>query len=315
MILHQDGSITVARDNYGRLPIIIGKNEEGYAISFESFAFEKLGYEFEKECGPHEIVKVSVQSLEILSPSSKKMKFCSFLWSYYGYPTATYEGINVEAMRVKNGELLAQNESDKRLFNHLDYVCGVPDSGTPHAIGYASQSQVKFARCFIKYTPSWARSFMPHQQTSRNTIAKMKQIPVKDFIQDKKILFVDDSIVRGTQIKETVDFLKEQGAKEVHMRSACPPIMFACQYLNFSPSRDDMELITRKIIFELEGEKGFEFIDEYCDKNSERGKQLRQQLAQKFGFASVDFQTLDGIIEAIGLSKECLCTYCWNGEE
>lgn len=315
LILTNHGSIIAARDKLGRLPLLVGKNEDGYAFSFESFAFYKTGYEMVKELGPTEIVEATADSLEVLSPATQKMKICSFLWNYYGYATSSYEGRNVEVMRNANGKIMAENEKDKELFDSLDYVCGVPDSGLAHALGYAKQSNVEYARCFIKYTPTWSRSFMPTNQVTRNHVAKMKQIPVKDLIEDKNLLFVDDSIVRGTQFKETVDFLKENGANEVHMRSACPPMMFPCKYLNFSRSNGMMELITRVIICELEGEAGFEFIDEYIDGNTERGQKLRNHLAEKFNFASVDFQTVDGILEAIGIDKDCLCTYCWNGVE
>ena len=251
--------------------------------------------------------------MTVLKKPGNKKKICSFLWSYYGYPTSVYEGINVEAMRCRNGEILARN--DKVSPDEIDYVGGVPDSGTPHAIGYSNESGVPFARAFIKYTPTWSRSFMPTNQSDRNKIAKMKQIPVHDFIKDKELLFVDDSIVRGTQLKETVDFLYDNGAKAVHMRSACPPIMYGCKYLNFSRATSDMELIARRVILELEGEDGFNHINEYSDGKTERGKKLRQYICDKFNFASLEFQSLEGIIEAIGLEPCELCTYCWNGEE
>ena len=315
MILTADGTIIAARDKYGRLPVIIGKDEDGHAITFESFAFEKLGYEFEKELGPNEIVEITADEIKVLSPAGDDLRICSFLWNYYGYPTSSYEGVNVEVMRNRNGEILAENEINKDLFDKIDFVCGVPDSGTPHAMGFSNYSKVKFARCFIKYTPSWSRSFMPHQQSHRNKVAKMKQIPVKDLIKGRNLLFVDDSIVRGTQFKETVDFLKENGANEVHMRSACPPMMYPCKYLNFSPSTGDMDLITRRIIVKLEGEEGLNYISEYSDKNTERGKRLRKEMAEKFNFASLDFQSLEGIIKAIGLEPCKLCTYCWSGKE
>ena len=218
-------------------------------------------------------------------------------------------------MRYRNGEILAQNDKENGLDAEIDYVGGVPDSGTPHAIGYANESKNKFARAFIKYTPTWARSFTPQRQQERNRVAKMKQIPVHDLITDKNLLFVDDSIVRGTQLKGTVDFLYENGAKSVHMRSACPPIMYGCKYLNFSRATNDMELIARRTIFELEGEEGEKYIDEYIDSKTERGQKLRKTIADNFNFASLEFQSLEGIIEAIGLPKECLCTYCWNGKE
>lgn len=243
------------------------------------------------------------------------MRICSFLWSYYGYPTSTYEGVNVEVMRCKNGEIMAGNDEKAKNAEGIDYVCGVPDSGTPHAIGYANKSSASFARPFIKYTPTWARSFTPTHQDDRNKIAKMKQIPIHDLIEGKNLLFVDDSIVRGTQLKETVDFLYDNGAKSVHMRSACPPIMYSCKYLNFSRATDPMELITRKTIVEIEGKEGLSHLDEYSDSSTERGKNLRKAICEKLNFASLEFQTLDGIIEAIGLDKCKLCTYCWDGKE
>jgi len=243
------------------------------------------------------------------------MKICSFLWSYYGYSTSTYEGVNVEVMRYKNGQIMARNDKDSGNAEGVDYVGGVPDSGTPHAIGYANESGIHFARAFIKYTPTWSRSFTPTRQKERQKVAKMKQIPVHELIQDKNLLFVDDSIVRGTQLQETVDFLYDHGAKAVHMRSACPPIMFGCKYLNFSRATNDMELIARRTINELEGEEGFNHIDEYIDAKTERGQKLRNHICEKLHFASLDFQSLEGIYEAIGIEPCKLCTYCWNGKE
>ena len=315
LILKNDGSIIAARDRLGRLPVLIGRNDDGYCVSFESFAYEKLGYEKEKELGPGEIVEFTSDSLKQLSPPGKKMRICSFLWSYYGYPTSSYEGVNVEVMRYRNGQIMAQNDKKTKNAENLDYVGGVPDSGTPHAIGYANESHVPFARPFIKYTPTWPRSFTPSNQSERNKIAKMKQVPVKELIDGKKLLFVDDSIVRGTQLKETVDFLYENGAKEVHMRSACPPIMYGCKYLNFSRATSDLELIARRVILELEGEEGFNYIEEYSDSSTERGKKLRKVICEKFNFASLEFQSLEGVIKSIGLDPCKLCTYCWNGKE
>lgn len=315
LILKDNGSIIVARDRLGRIPAIIGGKEDGYCVTFESFASLKLGYTDVKELGPAEIVEINVNGLNVLSPAGKEMKICSFLWSYYGYPTSCYEGRNVEIMRYKNGQILAQNDKEQSFDAEIDYVGGVPDSGTPHAIGYANESGKHFARAFIKYTPTWARSFTPAKQAERSKVAKMKQIPVHDLITDKNLLFVDDSIVRGTQLKETVDFLYANGAKSVHMRSACPPIMYGCKYLNFTRATNDMDLIARRVILELEGEDGFNFIDEYSDCKTERGKKLRKTIADKFNFASLEFQTLEGVIEAIGLDESQLCTYCWNGKE
>ncbi len=315
LILKDDGHLIAARDRYGRLPVQIGKSEDGYAVSFESFAYQKLGYEDVRELGSGEIVELSPEECIQLSPPRQEKKICSFLWSYYGYPTSTYEGVNVETMRYRNGAILAEADMAAGKTEEIDYVGGVPDSGTPHAIGYANRSGRPFARAFIKYTPTWSRSFMPATQTDRDKIAKMKQIPVHALIQDKNLLFVDDSIVRGTQLRETVEFLYENGAKSVHMRSACPPIMYACKYLNFSRSNSDMELIARRIIVELEGEEGLNHLEEYADGNTERGKAMRKSICEKFNFASLEFQSLEGVIKAIGLDPCQLCTYCWDGKE
>ena len=315
LILKEGGSIIAARDKVGRLPILIGKREDSYSVSFESFAHQKLGFEDEKELGPGEIVEITADGITQLSKPGKKMRVCSFLWSYYGFPTSTYEGVNVEMMRYKNGEILAKADKQNQTAEEVDYVGGVPDSGTPHAIGYANESTKPFARAFIKYTPTWSRSFTPTKQSDRIKVAKMKQIPIHDLISDKNLLFVDDSIVRGTQLKETVDFLYDNGAKSVHMRSACPPIMYNCKYLNFSRSNNEMELITRRVIVELEGEEGLKHLEEYSDSNTERGKNLRKAIADKMGFASLEFQTLKGIEEAIGIEPCKLCTYCWSGKE
>ena len=315
LILKDDGSLIAARDRMGRLPVHIGRGENGYAVSFESFAYEKLGYVTEKELGPGEIVELTPDGLTQLSAPGKEKRICSFLWTYYGYPTSTYEGVNVEAMRYRNGEIMADNDRRNGLAKDIDYVGGVPDSGTPHAIGYSNRSGKRFARAFIKYTPTWSRSFMPTRQSDRDKIAKMKQIPVKELIQGKNLLFVDDSIVRGTQLKETVDFLYENGASSVHMRSACPPIMYACKYLNFSRSNSDMDLIARRVIMELEGEEGFNHMEEYSDRATERGQKLRQAICDRFNFTSLEFQSLEGVIAAIGLPACELCTYCWNGKE
>ena len=315
LILRQDGSIIVARDKLGRLPLQVGRRDKDYSVSLESFAALKLGFESERELGPGEIVELTIGSLRQLAAPGKKKRICSFLWSYYGYPTSDYEGINVETMRYRNGAIMARQDKENGLAQELDYVGGVPDSGTPHAIGYANESGVPFARAFIKYTPTWSRSFTPTKQSDRNRIAKMKQIPVHDLIKDKSLLFVDDSIVRGTQLKETVDFLYENGAKAVHMRSACPPIMYNCKYLNFSRNRSEMDLLARRVVMELEGEEGFNHLDEYSDSTTERGKNLRRAICERFNFASLDFQSLDGVVRAIGLPEDELCTYCWNGKE
>ena len=315
LILRDDGSLIAARDKLGRLPVVLGKCGDARCVTFESFAMEKLGYEKDRELGPGEIVAVTPEGTEQLAAPGKKMRICSFLWTYYGYPNSSYEGVNVETMRYRNGGIMAENDREAGNAEGVDYVSGVPDSGTPHAIGYANRSHVPFARPFIKYTPTWSRSFMPTRQNERNTVAKMKQIPVTELIKDKNLLFVDDSIVRGTQLRETVEFLYDNGARSVHMRSACPPIMYACKYLNFSRSNSEMELLARRIIMELEGEEGFRHIDEYRDGRTERGRRLRTYIAEKLNFSSLEFQTLEGVVRAIGLPECDLCTYCWNGKE
>lgn len=315
LILTDTGNLIAARDRLGRIPVQIGKNADGYCASFEEFAFTKLGYEKVCELGPGEIVELTPDSMTRLAEPGKEMRMCAFLWSYYGYPTSTYEGINVEAMRYRNGAAIAERDMQQGRSMDIDYVGGVPDSGTPHAIGYANRTGRPFARAFIKYTPTWSRSFTPARQSDRNKVAKMKQIPVRDLIRDKNLLFVDDSIVRGTQLQETVEFLYENGARSVHMRSACPPIMYGCKYLNFSRSTDDMDLISRRMIMELEGEEGFRHLDEYADGNTERGKAMRKAICAKFRFDSLGFQTVEGVVKAIGMDECKLCTYCWNGKE
>ena len=315
LILTEEGHLIAARDRVGRLPVEIGRNEDGYAVAFEAFAYQKSGYEDVKELGPGEIVEILPEGIRQLREPGTRKQICSFLWSYYGYPTSCYEGVNVEEMRYRNGAIMAENDEAMGRKDEIDYVGGVPDSGTPHAIGYANRSGKPFARAFIKYTPTWSRSFMPASQKDRDKIAKMKQIPVKALIEGKNLLFVDDSIVRGTQLRETVEFLYENGARSVHMRSACPPIMYGCKYLNFSPSTSDMELIARRVIMELEGEEGFSHIDEYSDGTTERGKRLRENICEKLHLASLEFQSLEGVIKAIGLEPCDLCTYCWDGKE
>ena len=315
LILKDDGKLIAARDRVGRIPVQIGKNEDGYCASFEQFAYTKLGFEHVKELGPGEIVELTSDSMTQLAAPGDKMRMCAFLWSYYGYPTSTYEGINVEAMRYRNGAEIADRDMAQGRSMDFDYVGGVPDSGTPHAIGYANRTGRPFARAFIKYTPTWARSFTPAKQSDRNKIAKMKQIPVHELIVDKNLLLVDDSIVRGTQIRETVEFLYENGAKSVHMRSACPPIMYGCKFLNFSRATSDMELISRQTIVELEGEEGLKHIAEYADGDTVRGKNMRKAICEKFKFASLGFQTINGVVQAIGIEPCKLCTYCWNGKE
>ena len=314
LLLTTDG-IIAARDKLGRLPIIVGKNDDGCCVSLESFACQKLGYQPFYNLGPGEIVKITVDGIEQLAAPGDKMKICAFLWSYYGYPNSNYEGRNVEVMRCRNGEIMAREEFANGTMPDVDYVAGVPDSGIPHAIGYANYSHRPFARPFVKYTPTWARSFTPSNQEMRNLVAEMKQIPVPELIEDKKLLFVDDSIVRGTQLRETVDFLYRSGAKEVHMRSACPPIMYSCKYLNFSRGNSDMELLSRKTIQKLEGDEGQKHLEEYADGSTERGKCMLRAICEEMGFDSLGFQSLDGLLEAIGLDRESVCTYCWNGKE
>ena len=293
----------------------IGKNDEGCCVSFESFAYHKLGYHDAYELGPKEIVRITANGFETLSPAGQEMKICAFLWTYYGYPNSNYEGVNVEVMRYRNGAIMARDESARGQMPEVDFVAGVPDSGVPHAIGYANESGRPFARPFVKYTPTWPRSFMPANQEVRNQVAKMKQIPVPELIEGKKLLFVDDSIVRGTQLRETVDFLYESGAQEVHIRSACPPIMYGCKYLNFSRSNSDMELLARRTIQELEGDEGQNHLEEYADSTTQRGQCLLQSICNTLHFGSLGYQSLDGLLEAIGLDRNKVCTYCWNGKE
>ncbi len=307
--------IIAGRDKFGRLPIHIGQDDEGCCVAFESFAYQKMGYHDAYELGPAEVVKITESGWETLLPPEKEMRVCAFLWTYYGYPNSNYEGINVEVMRNRNGALLAKTDKENGSAQDIDYVSGVPDSGTPHAIGYANESGIPFARPFIKYTPTWPRSFMPTNQKERDRVAKMKQIPVHELIEGKKLLFVDDSIVRGTQLRETVEFLYANGAKEVHIRSACPPIMYGCKFLNFSTSRSPMELIARRTIYELEGEAGDQHLEEYSDPNTERGKKLRETICEKLHFTSLEYQSLDKLIQAIGLEPCKVCTYCWSGKE
>ena len=314
LILTPDG-IVAARDKLGRLPVLIGKNDEGCCVSFESFAYHKLGYANAYELGPREIVEVTADGWRTLSPAGEQMRICAFLWTYYGYPNSNYEGVNVEVMRYKNGAVMARDEKKRGTLPDVDYVAGVPDSGVPHAIGYANASGKPFARPFVKYTPTWPRSFMPANQEVRNQVAKMKQIPVSELIQGKKLLFVDDSIVRGTQLRETVEFLYESGASEVHMRSACPPVMYSCKFLNFSRGKSDMELIARRTVQELEGDEGQQHLEEYSDASTQRGQCLLKSICQSLGFDSLGYQSLDGLLDAIGLDRDQICTYCWTGKE
>lgn len=314
MIMTPD-CIIAARDKLGRLPVLIGKKEDGYCVSFESFAYHKTGYTDAYELGPHEVVKLTADGFESISPAGEEMRICGFLWTYYGYPNSRYEGVNVELMRYKNGAIMARADKERGLAQDVDGVAGVPDSGLPHAIGYANESGVNFARPFIKYTPTWSRSFMPTNQDVRNQVAKMKQIPVPELIDGKKLLVIDDSIVRGTQLREMLDSLYSCGAKEVHMRSACPPIMYGCKYLNFSSSKSEMELLARRTIQELEGDEGQKHLEEYADAGTERGQCMLKRICEEFGFDSLGFQSLQGVLDAIGLPPEKVCTYCWSGKE
>ena len=311
LLLMTPAGIYAARDKYGRTPIIIGKNEQGFCATFESFAYKNLGYEDYKELGPGEIdVITSEQCLTLVHPG-KEMKICTFLWIYYGYPSSTYEGVNVEEMRYRCGQLLARRDNVKP-----DIVAGVPDSGTAHAVGYANESGIPFSRPFIKYTPTWPRSFMPTIQSKRNLIAKMKLIPIEELIRGKSLLLIDDSIVRGTQLRETTEYLFESGAKEVHIRPACPPLVYGCKYLNFSRSNSEMELITRNVIAELEGgDVSDEVLQEYADYTSEKYQKMVDKICEKLKFTSLRFHRLDDMLEAVGIEPEKLCTYCWNGKE
>lgn len=309
LILTKDG-VYASRDRLGRTPVIVGKKENAYCLSFESFAYLNLGYVDDRELGPAEIVFMTADGVETLQEPGEEMKMCSFLWVYYGYPTSTYEGVNVEEMRYETGRRMARTDEMKP-----DAAAGVPDSGVPAAIGYSNQAQIPYTRPFIKYTPTWPRSFMPNSQAQRNMIAKMKLIPVQSLIKDKKLLLVDDSIVRGTQLGETTEFLYESGAKEVHVRPACPPIMYSCKYLNFSRSTSEMDLITRRVILEREGGITEELLEEYTNPDSDKYKAMIQDICDKLGFTSLQYARLDDIIEAIGLNPCKLCTYCWNGKE
>ena len=308
-------SIVAARDKLGRLPVLIGRGEDGCCVSFESFAYHKLGYDDAYELGPREIVRVRADGWETLAPAGEEMRICAFLWTYYGYPNSNYEGVNVELMRYRNGEIMAAGEAERGELPDVDYVAGVPDSGLPHAIGFANRSGRPFARPLVKYTPTWPRSFMPANQKVRNQVAKMKQIPVQELIGGKRLLFVDDSIVRGTQLRETIEFLYSCGAKEVHIRSACPPIMYGCKYLNFSRSNSDMELLARSTVQRLEGDEGQEHLGEYADGSTERGQCMLRAICEDMNFSSLGDQSIDGLLEAIGIDREKICTYCWTGRE
>lgn len=314
LILTPDG-MYAARDRMGRTPIIIGHKEDAFCASFESFAYLNLGYSDYKNLGPGEIVFITPDGVETVSPPGDKMKICTFLWIYYGYPTSCYEGINVENMRYRCGEKLAERDMEDGNVKP-DIVAGVPDSGIAHAVGYANESGIPFARPFIKYTPTWPRSFMPPNQTQRNLIAKMKLIPVEELIHDKSLLLIDDSIVRGTQLRETTEFLYDSGATEVHIRPACPPIMFGCKYLNFSRSTSELDLIARRVIKRREGEDvSDEVLADYANPESQNYREMVDEICKELNFTSLRFHRLDDMIESVGLPECQLCTYCWNGKE
>lgn len=311
LILTKDG-IYAARDRYGRTPVIIGKGKDGYCASFENFAFYSLGYENYKDLGPSEIVFMTPEGIETVSAPKKDMKVCSFLWVYYGYPTSSYEGVNVEEMRYKCGSIMAKHDDGKI---KPDVIAGVPDSGIAHAIGYANESGIQYARPFIKYTPTWARSFMPTDQAQRNLVAKRKLIPVPSLIENKKLLLIDDSIVRGTQLRETTEFLYNSGAKEVHVRPACPPLVYGCKYLNFSRSKSELDLITRQVIQNLEGENAENLLHEYTNPNSERYNAMVEEICKQQNFTTLRYFSLDDLLESIGLEPCKVCTYCFDGKE
>ncbi len=303
--------IYAARDALGRTPVVLGKKDGAYCASFESFAYLNLGYEPLRELGPGEIVVLTPEAVVTMAKPGTKMKICTFLWVYYGYPSSSYEGISVEQMRYNCGALLAKRDDVRP-----DNVAGVPDSGTAHAVGYANASGIPFSRPFIKYTPTWPRSFMPTIQSKRNLIAKMKLIPVHDLIKDKSLLLIDDSIVRGTQLRETTEFLYKSGAKEVHIRPACPPLVYGCKFINFSRSTSDMDLITRRVIARIEGDDvSAEVLKEYSDPDSERYGRMNEEIRKELNFTSLRYHRLDDLMESVGIDKECLCTFCWNGQE
>lgn len=301
--------IYASRDRLGRTPLAIGSKEDAYCVSSESCTFANLGYSFNCELGPGEIVLLTPEGVEHISPPGNKMKICAFLWVYYGYPSSAYEGMNVEVMRYKNGAAIAKNDDLE-----IDMVAGIPDSGLGHAIGYSNQSKVPYGRPFIKYTPTWSRSFIPQNQDIRNLVARMKLMPIPELVSDKRLLFCDDSIVRGTQLRETVDQLFKCNAKEAHIRSACPPIVFKCKYLNFSTFRSEMDLAARKTIIELEGKEPDSF-DEYCDPTTDKYHNMVDCISRKLNFSTLKYQNIHDMIEAIGICRDKVCTYCWNGKE
>ena len=317
-----DGSLTLmlltpkgiyaARDKYGRTPLVVGNKDDAYCMAMESFSFQNLGYHPLKELGPGEIVVINEEGIKTLMAPGSKMRICTFLWVYYGYPSSSYEGVSVEQMRYNCGKNMAKRDHVKP-----DIVAGVPDSGTAHAVGYANESGVPFSRPFIKYTPTWPRSFMPTVQSKRDMIAKMKMLAVHDLIQDRSILLIDDSIVRGTQLRETTEFLYESGAKEVHIRPACPPLVYGCKFLNFSRSSSEMDLITRRVIARLEGTEDVpeEVLQQYTDPESEKYDEMVEEIRKELNFTTLRFNRLDDMLDAVGIPKENLCTYCWDGKD
>ncbi len=314
LLLLTPKGIYAARDRVGRTPVILGKKEDAFCASFESFAFFNLGYETYRELGPGEVVFLTPESAETLVKPREEMKICSFLWVYYGYPTSTYEGINVEEMRYECGKKLAQRDAQRENVKP-DLVAGVPDSGIAHAIGYANESGIPFSRPFIKYTPTWPRSFMPTQQSQRNLIARMKLIPVEALIKNKSLLLIDDSIVRGTQLRETTEFLYSSGAKEVHIRPACPPLLFGCPYLNFSRSKSEMDLITRRIIADREGDNvSEEVLADYANPDSTNYKEMLEEIGRQLNFTTLHYHRLDDLTTSIGLSPCKMCTHCFDGK-
>lgn len=313
MLILTPKGIYAARDRLGRTPVVLGKKDEGYCVSFESFAYLNLGYSDYRELGPGEVVVMTPDGVKTLIGPGDEMKICAFLWVYYGYPSSSYEGLSVEDMRMRCGQHLAKRDAGKI---DVDLVAGVPDSGLAHAIGYANESKIPFGRPFIKYTPTWPRSFMPTHQSKRDLIAKMKLIPIHDLIEGKSLLLIDDSIVRGTQLRETTEFLYKSGAKEVHIRTGCPPIMYGCRYLNFSRSNSEMELITRRVIRELEGgDPSEEALREYSDPNSEKYATMLEKIREKLHFTTLQYCRLDDLLDSIGLDSSKVCTYCWDGKK
>ena len=311
VILLNEKGIYCSRDKYGRTPVVIGKKDDAYCVSFESFAFINLGYTAYKNLGPGEIAVINADTgLRTLVEPGNKMRLCTFLWIYYGYPSTVYEGLTVEKLRCKCGEFIAKRDNVKP-----DSVAGVPDSGLGAAIGYSNASGIPFQRPFVKYTPTWPRSFMPTIQTKRNLIAHMKLIPIHDLIDGKKLLLIDDSIVRGTQMRETTEFLYKSGAAEVHVRSSCPPILYGCKYLNFSASTSEMELIARRAIMDLEGNVEPETIKKYLDPDSKEYANMVEWIRKKLNFTSLRFMRLDDLKEAVEMDPERICTYCWDGRE